>query len=88
MERKEDKIMALNTYGERRKYERLFPPSEHWIFYKNNGKRRGAYSKKIYKTKKSAEEQWGYDNSDPMYKSRLFKKKSSYASRAWSRGRG
>ena len=77
--------MALNTYEERRKYERLFPPSEHWIFYKTNGKRRGAYSKKIYKTKKSAEEQWGYDNSDPMYKSRLFKK-GNYASRAWSRG--
>jgi len=51
--------MALNTYGERRKYERLFPPSEHWIFYKTNGKRRGAYSKKIYKAKKKRQRTMG-----------------------------
>jgi len=83
MERKEDKIMALNTYGERRKYERLYLPSEHWIFYKNNGKRRGAYSKKFYKTKKSAKEQWGFDNSDPMNKRNLLKKRWGF--RAWGR---
>ena len=68
MERKEDKIMALNTYGERRKYERLFPPSEHWIFYK---------------TEKSAKEQWGFDNSDPMNKRNLLKKRWGF--RAWGR---
>jgi len=88
MERKEDKIMVLNTSAERKKYEKQFPPSEHWIFYKENGRRRAVYSKKIFKTKKSAEEQWGFDNFEPMLKQRRFKKYTTYAGRAWSMGRG
>ena len=76
--------MALNTDSEKRKYEKQFSPLEHWMFYKENGKRRAAYSKKFYKTEKSAKEQWGFDNSDPMNKRNLLKKRWGF--RAWGRG--
>ena len=70
--------MTLNTNAERRKYERLFSPEKHWIFYKENGKRRGAYSKKFYKTKKSAEEKWALDNADTFNKFTSFSKNVTY----------
>ena len=75
--------MTLNIWSEIKIYESLFPPSKHWIFYKANGQRRAAYSKKFYKTEKSAKEQWGFDNSDPMNKRNLLKKRWGF--RAWSR---
>jgi len=75
--------MALNTNSEKRKYEKQFSPLENWMFYKANGTRRAAYSKKIFKTEKSAKEQWGFDNTNPMNKGRLFKKHWGF--RAWGR---
>ena len=70
--------MVLNIYSERKKYERKFSPEKHWIFYKENGKRRGAYSKKFYKTKKSAEEKWVLDNADTFNKFRRFSRNVTY----------
>ena len=80
--------MVLNVDHERETYEKKFSPKNHWIFYRENGQRRAAYSKKIFKTKKSAKEQWEFDNSDPLLKHRRFKKRTTYGSRAWSMRRG